>query len=78
MPTDSESLIFAKLSELESEIATLRSGYLVVNKRYSDALSAMKTLTSNSLEAAVRAALAAEKATQACKNAMNAAVAAAS
>jgi len=54
MTTESEQKIFAKLAELESEVADLRTGYLVVNKRYTEALSTLKTLTSLTLEAAMR------------------------
>lgn len=51
MIPDAESKILARLTELESEIVTLRDGYLVVNKRYTQALLSMKSLTDSTLEA---------------------------
>lgn len=78
MISDSEKKIFAKLATLETEITTLRDGYLVVNQRYSAALGTMKTLTALTLDAALRSATAAEKSALASKNAAAAAVAAAS
>ena len=77
METETERKITAKLIQLEAEIATLRDGYLAVNKRYSEALLSMKQLTDFSLEAALRAASAAEKCALACKNAASAAIRAA-
>ena len=76
MISDAENKIYARLTELESEVVTLRDGYLVVNRRYSQALLSMKTLTNSTLEAALRAAAAAEKSSLACKNAAQAAQAA--
>ena len=61
MVSDSEKKIFAKLTELETEMHALREGYLVLNKRYTHALHSMKALTASALEAAMRAATAAEK-----------------
>ncbi len=72
-----ENKIYARLTELENEVVTLRDGYLVVNKRYSRALMSMKVLTSSTLEAAIRAAAAAEKSSLCCQNAALAAKAAA-
>lgn len=77
MISDSEKVIFAKLAALDSEVVTLREGYLVLNKRYSEALASMKALTAHTLEAAIRAAIAAEKSALACKNASAAAMLAA-
>jgi len=77
MVSETENKIYARLTELENEVVTLRDGYLVVNKRYSQALLSMKALTTSTLEAAIRAATAAEKSSLACKNATVAATAAA-
>ena len=54
--------IYAKLISLETEIANLRQGYMVVNQRYAEAIGTLKSLTASALEAAKRAAIAAEKA----------------
>ena len=69
--------IFDKLSALESEVAALREGYVVVNKRYTQTLDSVKGLTANALEAAMRSAAAAENSALACKHATAAAVASA-
>ena len=69
MIPDAENKILARLTELESEVVSLRDGYLVVNKRYTQALLSMKSLTESTLEAAIRASIAAEKSALACKNA---------
>ena len=63
MVSDTENKIYARLTDLENEVVTLRDGYLVVNKRYTQALNSMKALTASTLEAAIRAAAAAEKST---------------
>ncbi len=70
--------IYAKLVNLESEVLNLRKGYIIVNKRYADALSNLKSLTSSALEAAKRTGFAAEKALLAAKNSAKAAKLAAS
>ena len=78
MAIDSEKIIHAKIAQLEADIASLRDGYMIVNKRYAQTLDSMKLLTQSALEAALRAANAAEKAAQASKNAAAAAMASAS
>ena len=77
MTIDNEKLIYAKLAQMEADIAGLRDGYLIVNKRYTQTLESVKLLTQHTLEAAMRAALAAEKAALACKTATQAAIASA-
>jgi hypothetical protein len=74
---DSEKIIHTKIAQLEADIASLRDGYMIVNKRYAHTLDSMKLLTQSALEAALRAANAAEKAAQASKNAAAAAMASA-
>ena len=69
--------IYAKLVSLETEVTNLRNGYVIVNKRYTEALTTLKTLTQTSLVAAKRAAVAAEKASHAAKICATAAKAAA-
>lgn len=34
--------IYAKLIDLESEVANLRQGYIVVNQRYAEAIGSLK------------------------------------
>ena len=75
---DSEKIIHAKIAQLEADIASLRDGYMIVNKRYTQTLVSLKQLTQNALEAALRAATAAEKAALASKNATAAALSSAS
>ena len=65
--------IYEKLAALETEVLSLRDGYLVVNKRYSETLHSLKSLTTDASEAAQRAAAAAEKSLLACDNAAKAA-----
>lgn len=65
----------ARLEQLEQDIASLRQGFLVVNARYAQTMQSLKLLTDATLEAALRAASAAEKAALACKNATAAAMA---
>jgi hypothetical protein len=77
MESESEVEIYSRLAGLEKEVVILRDGYLVINKRYTQALLSMKSLTSATLEAALRAAVAAEKSALACKNAATAATVAA-
>ena len=54
--------IYAKLIAHESEIINLRQGYIVVNEKYTAALSSLRTLTISAAEAAKRACTAAERA----------------
>jgi transglutaminase/protease-like cytokinesis protein 3 len=70
--------IYAKLVSLEVEVTNLRTGYIVVNQRYADAMGSLKALTASALEAAKRAAIAAEKALLAAKSSATAAKLAAS
>ncbi len=65
--------IYEKLAALETEVLGLRDGYLLVNKRYSETLHSLKSLTTDASEAAQRAAAAAEKSLLACDNAAKAA-----
>ena len=48
--------IYEKLAALETEVLSLRDGYLIVNKRYSETLQSLKALTTDASEAAQRAA----------------------
>ena len=75
--SESERRIYEKLQSMEERIDDLKSGYLLINQRYSETLSVLKRLTSSTLEAATRAAVSAEKSADACHNAMDAAIAAA-
>ena len=70
--------IYAKLVNLETEVTNLRTGYIVVNQRYAEAMGSLKALTASALEAAKRAAIAAEKALLAAKSSATAAKLAAS
>lgn len=78
MSIDSEKLIRAKIAQLEADMGSLRDGYMILNKRYTQTLGTMKELTQRALEAAIRCANAAEKAAMASKNAANAALSSAS
>src|SRR5690348_6682000 len=51
--------IYKRLAELEREVVNLRGGYVIVNNRYTEALSSLKNLTFHAKEAATRAAAAA-------------------
>jgi len=42
-----------RLAELDAELASLRAGYLVVNKRCTDALSSLRSLTMHAKDGAV-------------------------
>jgi hypothetical protein len=53
--TADEQRIYAKLQTMENEIAELKTGYLLVNERYTNTLGVLKRLTSATLEAALRA-----------------------
>jgi hypothetical protein len=77
MGADAEQRIISKLAEMQAEIQALQDGYLVINKRYTQALSSIKELTAHALESAHRSALAAEKSLDATKSALDAAKAAA-
>ena len=66
-----------KILSLETEVGDLRQGYLIINRRYSQALTALKELTAHAAEAAKRAANGAIKAAAAAKNASTAATEAA-
>lgn len=70
--------IYAKLIAHETEIINLRKGYMIVNERYTKALTSLKELTASAAEAAKKAALAAEHAKQATERCANAAREAAS
>ena len=54
--------IYAKLVSLETEVTNLRQGYMVVNLRYTAALSSLKELTNSATLAAKKACIAAEQA----------------
>lgn len=54
--------IYEKLVAHETEIMNLRKGYMVVNEKYTTALSSLRLLTVSAAEAAKRACVAAEKA----------------
>ena len=64
--SESERRIYEKLQSMEERIDDLKSGYLLINQRYSETLSVLKRLTSSTLEAATRAAVSAEKSADAC------------
>lgn len=51
MDADTEK-IYARLGQLEAEIANLREGYVIVNARYNQSLAGMKQLTHHSTLAA--------------------------
>ena len=51
--------IHSKLAALQRDVANLQEGYRIVNKRYAEALASLQELTTNSAEAAKRAAAAA-------------------
>ncbi|MEY3721427.1 MAG: hypothetical protein RL618_1946, partial [Pseudomonadota bacterium] len=42
MDPASEQVINAKIAQLQSDIAVLRDGYMVINKRYTQTLDSMK------------------------------------
>jgi membrane protein involved in colicin uptake len=65
--------IHARLSSLENEVTNLREGYLIISRRYNEALKSLKDLTTNAAEAALRAAASAEKSAYASKKAAEAA-----
>jgi hypothetical protein len=65
MTTESEKIIFAKLSSIEDEMGLLRQNFALVNSRYGEVLVSLKTLTAFSSEAASRAAESASKASTA-------------
>ena len=69
--------IYAKLVILETEVSDLRQGYVIINRRYSNALASLKDLTALATEAAKRSANGAIKAAEAAKNASTAATEAA-
>jgi hypothetical protein len=58
--SDDTDRIYAKLAQLELEIINLRQGYVILNKRYAEVLGTLKDLTLHAMEAAKRAAAAAE------------------
>ena len=70
------SQINTKLAALQTELGGLREGYVVINKRYSDALDAINCLTSHAKDAAARAAAAAAKCLEAATHSLSAAQAA--
>ena len=65
--------IHARLVALETEIMNLRQGYIVTNERYSNALIALRVLTTHSMDAAKRAAASAKKCVIAVQRALDAA-----
>lgn len=74
MEKDSEQIINTKIAQLQADIEVLRDGYMAINKRYTNSLASINDLTLSSLEAALRAATAAENSAQACKSATAAAL----
>ena len=74
MDKDSEQVINSKIAQLQADIEILRESYMALNKRYTKNLASINDLTLSSLEAALRAASAAEKAALACKSATEAAL----
>lgn len=75
--TSEIKLIQSKLLSLETEVSDLRQGYIIINRRYSNALMTLKELTGHASESAKRSANAAIKAANAAKNASTAATEAA-
>jgi hypothetical protein len=71
--TDEIQKIYSKIVGLETEVGDLRQGYLLINRRYSAALTSLKELTSHASEAAKRSASGALKAAEAAKHAAEAA-----
>ena len=67
-----------KLNFLEVEMVSLREGYVAVNKRYTDALTGLTSMTINASDAAQRAAKAAKLASKAATDSARAAKQAAS
>ncbi|NCV87483.1 MAG: hypothetical protein EBW14_16840, partial [Oxalobacteraceae bacterium] len=72
MDKDAEQVINSKIAQLQTDIEILRDSYMAINKRYTNSLASINELTLSSLEAALRAATAAEKAALACKSATEA------
>ena len=70
--------LYERLVSLETEVANLRSGYIILDDRYRKALASFRVLTLNAAEAAKRAARAAVLASDAAKQAAEAAKSAAS
>ena len=74
---DEIKLIQSKLVSLETEVSDLRQGYIIINRRYTNALASLKDLTAHASESAKRSANAAIKAADAARNASTAATEAA-
>lgn len=66
---DETEQLHARLASLEKEIANLRLGSTLTDRRYADAQASLKELTSLSLTTAIRAAVAVETAVLATKKA---------
>ncbi len=65
--------IYARLAAMDREIANLRQGYVIVNKRYTEALASLRRLITHATDAARKSSQAAQKAEIACRNAASAA-----
>lgn len=62
MSTESEKIIFSRLSGFEQDLHELRQSFLATNQQYHQVLSSLKDLTNHATEAAIRASSAADKA----------------
>ena len=78
LSTETEKIIFAKLSTLEDELSALRQGFIVVNRKYSEVLTSLKKLSELTVEATHRASASACRAENAAKKAAETAKIAAS
>ena len=78
LSTETEKIIFAKLTTLEGELSALRQGFVVVNRKYSEVLTSLKKLSELSVEATQRASAAACRAESAARKAADTAKIAAS
>lgn len=65
--------VYERLAEMGREIGNLRQGYVIVNERYTKALSTLGDMTAGAKEAAHRASSAATFAMQATRKAVEAA-----
>ena len=72
MSTELEK-VHEKLAGLEREIKELREGYVIANKRYTEALATLSEMVANAKEAASRAATAAKLAAHATRRSVDAA-----
>lgn len=57
--TEAEQKLYSKMEAIEHKLVNLRQGYLIVNKRYNEAIGSLKELTQHTMIAAKKAAEAA-------------------